>query len=51
MRLHETKGFCTAKEMVTSYISDKELISRICRVLKNLISQRINNLLIKWQMN
>jgi hypothetical protein len=49
MRLHETKG--TAKEMVTSYISDKELITGIYRLLKNLTSQRINNLLIKWQMN
>jgi hypothetical protein len=51
------KGFCTTKEMVSklkrpstewekifaSYISDKELITRIQRELKNLNSKKIND--------
>jgi hypothetical protein len=51
------KNFCTTKEMITrlkrlpteweqifaSYTSDKGLISRICRELKKLTSQRITN--------
>jgi hypothetical protein len=55
------KGFCTAKEMVTrlkrlptewkkvfaSYTSDKGLITRIYRELKNLNSQRINDTMKK----
>jgi uncharacterized protein YPO0396 len=56
------KSFCTAKEPVTrlkrhsaewkkifaSYTSDKGLISRICRELRKLNSQRINNPMKKW---
>jgi hypothetical protein len=57
------KSFCTAKEMVTkqkrqptegekifaSYTSDKELITRIYKKLKNLNFQRINNPMKKWE--
>jgi hypothetical protein len=56
------KSFCTAKETVTrlkrqptewekifvSYSSNKGLISRIYRGLKNLSPQRINTLMKKW---
>jgi hypothetical protein len=59
MKLH---SFCTAKERVTrlkrqsmewkkifsSYKSDKELTTRIYRLLKKLILQRINNPLSNW---
>jgi hypothetical protein len=56
------KSFCTTKEMVSklkrlptewkkifaSYISDKELITRIYRNLKNLNSTKINEPIKKW---
>jgi hypothetical protein len=56
------KSFCTTKEMVSklkrpliewekifaSYKSDKELITRIYRELKNLNSPKINDPLKKW---
>jgi hypothetical protein len=55
------KFLCTAKETVTikrlltewekiftSYSSDKGLISRICRELKNLNTQRISIPMKKW---
>jgi hypothetical protein len=56
------KSFCTAKEMVSklkrpstkwekifaSYASDKGLITRIYRKLKNLNSPKINEPIKKW---
>jgi HD superfamily phosphohydrolase YqeK len=62
MGLHETKNLITAMEIHTRlkwqstelekifarYISDKELITRICRELKKLALQTINNPLNKW---
>jgi hypothetical protein len=56
------KTFCTVRERVTrmkiqpaesekiftSYISDTELINRIYRELKKLISQRLNSPVNKW---
>jgi hypothetical protein len=56
------KVFCTTKEMITglkrkpidwekifaSYPSDKGLITRIYRELKNLNSQKINDPMKKW---
>jgi hypothetical protein len=57
MGLHQTKSFCTPKEIVTrlkrlstewekifaNYSSDKRLIYRICKEPKKLYTQRINN--------
>jgi hypothetical protein len=66
MALHKTKEFCTVKETVTRvkrhptewekiftrYLSDKGLISRIYRELKNLSTpKRINIPMKKWHMN
>jgi hypothetical protein len=59
------KSFCTAKETITrlkrqliewekifaSYSSNKGLISRIYRELKNLSPQVINTPMKKWHMN
>jgi hypothetical protein len=56
------KNFCTTKEMVSklkrppmewekifaSYVSDKGLITRIYREIKNLNSQKINDPIKKW---
>jgi hypothetical protein len=53
-------NFCTTKEMklkrtlrewekiFASYTSDKGLITRICKELKKLNSQKINNAKKKW---
>jgi uridine kinase len=60
--LIKLKNFCTTKEMVSKlkkpptewekifviYTSDKELISRIYRELKNLNSPKINEPIKKW---
>jgi hypothetical protein len=57
------KSFCTTKEIVSklkwpptewkkifaNYISDKGLINRIYRELKKLDSQKVNDLIKKWQ--
>jgi hypothetical protein len=62
MGLHKIKSFCTTKEMVSklnrpptewekifaSYISEKGLITRICRELKKLNSPQINEPIKKW---
>jgi hypothetical protein len=62
MGLHKTKQFLHSNgnshytedtvygmgKIFSNYISDVELITRIYREPKNLISQRINNLLNKW---
>jgi Mg/Co/Ni transporter MgtE len=56
------KSFCTMKEMITrlkrlpteqekifaSYTTDKGLITRICRELKKLNYQKINDPMKKW---
>jgi hypothetical protein len=58
----QLKSFCTTKEMVSnlkrppaewqkifaSYTTDKELITRIYRELKNLNSPKINESINKW---
>jgi Mg/Co/Ni transporter MgtE len=58
----KSKSFCSTKEMVSklkklptewekifaSYISDKELITKIYKVLKKLNSQKINDPMKKW---
>jgi hypothetical protein len=65
MGLHETKSFCTTKEIVirfkrqvkdwerifASYTSHKGLITRIYRDLKKANSQKINDPLKKWEKN
>jgi hypothetical protein len=62
MGLHKIKKLCTTKEMVSklkrpptewekifvNYTSDKGLITRICRELKNLNSLKINEPIKKW---
>jgi hypothetical protein len=62
MELHQTKSFCTAKEIVirlkrlptewekifASYSSDKGLVTRIYRELKKLNSPKLNNPVKKW---
>jgi hypothetical protein len=64
MGLHEIKKLCTTKEMVfklkrlptewekifASYMSDKGLITRICRKLKKLNSPKINDPVKEWAM-
>jgi hypothetical protein len=62
MGLHQIKKLCTRKEFVpklkrpptewekifVSYTSDKELITRIYRVIKKLNSPKINEPIKKW---
>jgi hypothetical protein len=64
MGLHKSKKLCTTKDMVSklkrlptewektfvSYTSDKRLITRIYRELKN-YSPKINEPIKKWQLN